>query len=452
MSKIDQIEFEQKIPIKYTSDIVVVGGGMAGVGAACIAAKYGCSVILVEHFAILGGNATVGGVNGFCGETLGSGQIFDEILMDLERFNSIEPYSEKKDFAFRFRKFNEMILPYILQELVLKYHVHLLLHAQAVAVKKDAQGKISELIIAGRSNLEAIRAKIVIDCSGDGIMGTIAGCETMKGDAPNFPQLPMSYVGYVKNTPVFYPPLKIPHNYFSGKKYLQKSDLPMVSLIHCNTGVINMKIKVPNFDATDTQSMTDAEIEGRRKFMRLFEYYRHYDHSRWTVAHNSPIMGIREGQRIKGLYILTTENLRAGKNFFDAVAVGTYSLDAHDPRDDKRSWILKNEQMNIPPYHIPLRSLIAKDCPNLMMAGRNLSADYFALSSARIMPTCMQMGESTGSVAALCIQNMQLPQYYCEIEQNFAPVAARLKEINLNLDLNWYIEKKKKSTFVGKNA
>jgi len=123
----------------------------------------------------------------------------------------------------------------------------------------------------------------------------------------------------------------------------------------------------------------------------------------WLYDRCSPMIGIREGLRITGDYVLTVEDLRRGRSFDDSIAVGTFYLDGHKPDDDKRTYILPKGTLNVPPYDIPLRTLIAKGGDNLMMAGRCMSADQLALSSARVTTTCSMTGLAAGITAALAV-------------------------------------------------
>jgi hypothetical protein len=136
----------------------------------------------------------------------------------------------------------------------------------------------------------------------------------------------------------------------------------------------------------------------------VLDYYQRVKKESWRLDHCSPIIGIREGCRILGDYVMTVADLRAGRAFDDGVARGTFYLDGHKPDDDKRTYILPQNQLAVPPYQIPLRSLIAKDGKNLLMAGRCLSADQLALSSARVSTSCAMMGQAVGITAALCAQ------------------------------------------------
>lgn len=124
------------------------------------------------------------------------------------------------------------------------------------------------------------------------------------------------------------------------------------------------------------------------------------EHKPWRFDGCAPQIGIREGARVVGDYVLTVEDLRAGRTFDDAIARGVFYLDGHKSDDDKRAYILPADQLKVPPYQIPLRSLIVREGANLLAAGRCFSADQLALSSARVSTTCSMMGQAAGIVAA----------------------------------------------------
>jgi len=160
-----EITWNRKVPVRYETDVAVIGGGIAGVSAACAAAKSGARVVLVERFAITGGDLTTGGVASFCGETAGQGEVFDEILKSMEEFKAIDafqPYERKQA-----RVFDHHILAVVLQELLLRRGVKLLLHTRFVDVVAGEGGRIGECIVSGKSGPEALRAKVFIDATGD---------------------------------------------------------------------------------------------------------------------------------------------------------------------------------------------------------------------------------------------------------------------------------------------
>jgi len=388
-----EIAYSRKIPLRYETDVCVLGGGMAGVAAAVTAARAGVGVILIERFGMLGGNATSGGVANFSGDTMGRGRFFDECISRLESLRAIVPYAPGKE-----RVFNHHYLEIVLQEMALDAGVKLLLHTRLADVIVN-EGHISEAVLCGASGMEALSAKVYIDCTGDGSAARFAGFRTMKGDAHGA-QLPMSEMYFVREVPAD----ALIDVYPDSKRYETAADLPMTTVWPDGPGSHAVKLKVPRYDSTDTESLTAAEIEARRRAMAVMEYHRRAEARCWNFDGTSPIIGIREGVRILGDHVLTVDELRQGKNFETAVAYGDYPLDGHDPRDDGRTYILPADERRVPRYQIPMESLVAADGDNLLMAGRCISSDQLALSSARVMPVCAMTGTAAGLCAAMAVQ------------------------------------------------
>jgi hypothetical protein len=212
----------------------------------------------------------------------------------------------------------------------------------------------------------------------------------------------MSLMFFIRHVDPKHAKIQLPEGWF--QRIETKDDLPMTSIWPDGPGANAIKIKIPMFDSTKTESLTAAEIRARRRMMEVLDYYQRVEKKNWLLDHCSPIIGIREGCRILGDYVLTVDDLRAGRAFDDGVARGTYYLDGHKPDDDKRTYILPRDQLKVPPYQIPIRSLIAKDGKNLMMAGRCFSADQLALSSARVSTTGSMMGQAAGITMALAVK------------------------------------------------
>lgn len=387
------VSLKRKVPVQYQADVVVIGGGMSGVSAACSAAFSGASVVLIERFGSLGGMLTTGGVANFCGQIEKQGEVFDDILYNLRKFNSLGEGSKASVFNYE-------ILALILQEILLRRNVKLLLHTRLVDVMVKGN-RITECIICGKSGLEAVKGEVFIDCSGDADLARYAGLSTMKGDEKNGDQLPMSKIFFVREVDdkgfVFQTPEGWPG------RILKESDLPMTSIWPDGPGGKAVKVKIPMFDGTTTEGLTNAEIQAKRRTMDVLYYYQKIAGKNWRLTNSAATIGIREGCRIEGDYILNVNDLRGGKSFEDGVARGTFYLDGHDPRDDKRTYILPSDQLHVPPYQIPMRSLISKDADNLLMAGRCMSADQLALSSARVSTSCSMMGQATGIAAAMAV-------------------------------------------------
>ena len=412
------VSLTRKVPVSYNADVIVVGGGMAGISAACSAAKSGSKVILIERFGALGGMLTTGGVANFCGQLEAQGEVFDEILFELKKFNSLGD-------ANRPSVFNYEILALILQEILLKRNVKILLHTRFVDVLVKGNN-ITQCIICGKSGLEAIEGKVFIDCSGDADLARYAGVSTMKGDGKTGYQLPMSKMSFVREVSDEEFLQQTPEDW--PNRILKKDDLPMTSIWPDGPGGKALKIKIPMFDSTTTEGLTNAEIQAKRRIMDVLYYYQVLEKKKWRLSNSSTIIGIREGCRIEGDYILSVDDLRAGKSFEDGVARGTFYLDGHGLTDDKRTYILPKDELNVPPYQIPMRSLVSKDLDNLLMAGRCMSADQLALSSARVSTSCSMMGQATGIAAAMAVnQKTKLRNLdYTEIKKEVLNRGAQL--------------------------
>ena len=418
-----EVAWRRDLPVRYECDVAVVGGGIAGVSAALAAARSGARVILVERFAVVGGNATVGGVASFCGETAGQGEAFDAVIEGLEAFNAVEPYRPypKADN----RKFDHEILAVVLQELLLRRGVKLLLHTQFVDVRVH-DGLITECILCGPSGPEALRATQFVDGTGEAQVVRMAGFETVKGRPEDGLTLPMSLMFFVRHVAEADARLQVPEGWFEALR--ERDDLPMTSVWPNGPRSNALKIKIPMFDAGDTESLTAAEIRARRRMMEVLDYYQRVEHKPWLLDHAPARIGIREGRRIVGDYVLTVDDLRAGRRFDDAVARGVYALDGHKPDDDKRTYILPPEQRTVPPYQIPFRCLLPRNARNVLAAGRCLSADQLAMSSARVMTSCSMMGQAAGIAAALSVARRCSPR-----ETDSAEVRAAVEARGANL-------------------
>lgn len=392
------VTWTRQVPIRYEADVAVIGGGIAGVSAACAAAQSGARVVLVERFAVTGGDLTVGGVANFCGDTKGQGEVFDAIVADLEKFQAVAPYRAAYPEQ-NTRVFEHHVLALVLQELLLRRGVKLLLHTQFADTCTSGDGRITACIVCGKSGPEAVQARQFIDCTGEADVARRAGFAVSKGRPEDGLQLPMSIHCFVRHVEPQDAGPPLPDGWLQPIQ--ERKDLPMTSIWPNGPRSNSLKIKIPKFDATDTESLTAAEVQARRRVMEVLHYYHQVEHKPWWYDGCSPQIGIREGARVVGDYVLTVDDLRAGRSFEDGIARGVFYLDGHKPDDDKRTYILARNELHVPPYQIPLRSLIVRDGVNLLAAGRCFSADQLALSSARVSTTCSMMGQAAGITAAL---------------------------------------------------
>lgn len=392
----ERVRWERSVPLRYRADVAVIGGGIAGVCAACAAAREGAAVVLVERFAVPGGNATVGGVANWSGETAGQGEVFDEILAMQTAWRSVDPYPgpyRHHDPAGR-RVFDHEILAVLLQELLARYGVKVLLQTRFVDVQREGD-VLGAAILAGASGLEALRASTYVDASGGAVLAHAAACEMLPpGDLG---PLPASLMFFVREMSEAVEP-QLPEGWF--EPVTRREDVPMISEWPNGPGGKALKLKVTGYDSGDTEGFSALEARARRRQWEVLDFYQRQQGRPWRLDHASPIVGLRETRRIAGEYVLTVDDLRAGRAFEDAVARGVFYLDGMRPDDEKRTYLLSKEEQGVPPYHIPYRSLVARGVDNLLMAGRCFSADQLALSSARVMTTCAMMGQAAGLAAA----------------------------------------------------
>ncbi len=384
-------------------DVLVAGGGMAGVFAAIGAKQEDIRVTLIEPHNVLGGQGTAGGVAGFCGDTARVNQPFSEFTSTLEKYNLIAPYNPNADR----RPYDLEGCAYFLQEFVLERKIEPFLHAQVIDARKDHTGTVSEVLIATPDKRILYHPKMVIDATGDCFLAAAAGFETMH-ERPN-QQLPMSLYFTLWDTGEKVKPFLPP----GCPTWKNDEELPMTTVHEFPSGKAEVKMKVIGFDSCDGDSLSKAEIHARRQMMGLIYYlqtlgYRGKIYDRHTLASTSRQIGIRGARRVIGEHILLEDEIKQSKPFDDIVAVGTYHLDYHWPDRVQRAGT--GITTHLDPYPIPLRSLIAKDSPNLFVAGRCASADQMAMSSMRVMATCAQMGFATGVAAARCLKEKATAQ------------------------------------------
>jgi len=421
---------------RHRVDVLVAGGGIAGVFAALGSARRGLDVALIEPHNVLGGQGTAGGVNGFCGDTARVNAVFDELLDRLGSFRGVAAF----DPLAGSRKYWPEYLAFCLQEMVLERRIDLYVHSRVVGATTKA-GRILALDVAVGDELHTFRPRFVIDATGTAAVAAAGGFRTVN-EGPG-KQLPMGLCFSMIDTGRPVRPVLPP----GCPRYGGPEEIPMTTIYPRDDGrAIDVKMKVVGFDAAEGAGFSQAELHARRQMMGLVYYlqtvgYGGRVYRTFRLQSVSRQLGVRQGRQIVGEYTLTEDDVTHAAVFDDAVAVGTYQIDYHWP--DKAQRAGTGIIRMVEPYQIPLGSLIPKGAKNLLVAGMCLSADQMAMSSARVMATCAQTGYAAGKAAAMCVRQKVAP-----VKLNVQHLRRALSRAGQRLDLSAYGQYRRDRLFV----
>jgi hypothetical protein len=375
---------------------VVVGGGMAAVMAALAAKTTGNRVLIVEPSNVLGGQGTVGGVAGFCGDTTRVNAEFAGLVARLDRHGLIEPYQPNEDR----RAYDLEWCAFFLQEMVVGRGIDVLLHSRVIGARA-ANGSVTQLTVATAGGVRTLAPRFVIDASGGCVVPRLTGFPIVHEGANR--QLPMSLYFTLWDIREKVVPI-LPEG---CPRWTHDGEIPMTSLHRFPSGKVEVKMKIVGFDAADGASRSAAEIFARRQMHGLIYYlqtigYRNRKLDTHVLASVSRGIGVREECRIVGEHILTEAEARRAVIFSDAVAVNTYHIDFHWPDRMERAGTGITDMLD--PHHLPLRMMIPQGARNLLVPGRGASGDQTAMSAFRVMAVVAQMGFAAGHAARQCLE------------------------------------------------
>lgn len=432
------ISYYKSIPEQYVCDVLVVGGGPAGLCAAIAAARNGADVLLVEKNAFCGGMATAGLVAPFmtCYDSGGNDMLirglFEEIVDRLVAVGgAIHPSECQAPSAFtsyitkghiHVTPFKAEALKLLADEMLTEAGVRVLYHTDFVdSIVKE--GKITDVILHKKEGFCAVRSKIVVDCSGDADVAAVSGVPYDLGDPKSGRIQPASTFFRIGNVDTDRVDLDIEENkdnfyrknginYRSMHWWVEKArqagdwTLDRVSIglfrgVDKDEWSINTS-RIMGVDGTSSESLTRAEIIGRQQVDEIFKFIKKYipgcENAR--LLQSGSTVGIRETRHIHGRKTLTIDDLLGCVVPEDAVMVAANSVDVHGKFGPK-----SNEYITLPEgkyYGIPYGCLVPEGISNLLVAGRSISAESDAAGAIRVMPPCMALGQAAGTAAALC--------------------------------------------------
>jgi hypothetical protein len=418
------------IPVVAKVDVLVVGGGPAGVSAAVGAARAGARTFLIESYGFLGGMWTAG------------------LVLTLAGFNNwLKPYQRcvggvagewlRRATARGFAEDNESWvlnsepegMKLIADELIVEAGVDVLYHTRATApIMKD--GSVVGCFIENLDGRGAILSEVVIDCTGNGDIFARSGARFEKSDQMQPLTLAFDIGNIQPDSSISHTePRKIPIGpepteltgkllrenasrrldiHFDYQKFNEDHERGLLPLFGGPwTGGIWKDVAWMNTvrvvaDGSDAKDKTRAEIEGRKNAFLLAEYfYRNVPgFSNGRIQRMATEIGVRETRRLKGVHTLTGDEVRKDIEFEDTIGLGCWAIDIH-PRDAKA-----NHSLYVPkPFTLPYRMLVPETVDGLLTAGRCVSCDHEALATIRVGATCAVTGQAAGIAGALAVRS-----------------------------------------------
>lgn len=441
--------------MKQRYDLIVAGGGPAGVAAAVAAARCGADTLLIERTGCLGGMGTSGLVAAWCPLTDGKRLIHGGICAEIVRRTTAQLACLESDaIPHGHIPFDPEYLKLVLDEMVQQAGVHVLFHA-IVAGAESAERQVRSVTIASKAGLRRLEAACFIDATGDGDLAGFAGADFIEPQ-PGEEIMPGSLCFVLSNIDD-YNYTHVTRGTFGGNpaspiwKIMadpRYSDIESMHLTSNLTGPSTAAFNAGHlyFDATDPESVTQAMFRGRKLAYRLTEALHDCGGAAFAGAHlvqTASLAGVRESRRIRGRYELTLADYRARRDFADSIGRNCYYVDVHQGRGKQQQcrtyegWQaymreIPNADWNCGPgesHGVPFRILQPEKLDNLLVAGRCVCCDKAVFGSLRVMPNALTTGEAAGTAAALMIRrglrdsgNLNMDELRTRLVQNGAIV------------------------------
>ena len=434
---------DKDIALVKEADVIVVGGGPAGIGAAVTSASNGAKTLLVERYGVLGGMASVGEVqpfmwnhnNGICMDKPVYVAWINKMLEYLPPDIKSMAGDRAEVNSGTLHMINKDVAALAAEDLCFDAGVDILYHHQLADVVVQNR-HIDHLVLLSKSGFVAVKGKMYVDCSGDADLAAKAGCEFEMGDRDGNCQ-PMTTCFKLSNVAEAGSDLWSPHwrkkmqETYEHAKASGKISSPRENILifqHYDNDVVHFNsTRVQMHDATDGLSLSAAEIEGRKQ-IREYIRWLHDDVPGFenTRLHSMAFhIGVRETRRVKGMNYITREDFENRSKFPDAVARCNYPIDIHSPTGGKTEIVHMDRGEY---YEIPYGCIVPKDIHNLTVGGRPISVDVAIHSSMRVMPPACSIGQAAGMAAATAVARNCSPAKLdgCEIREKLKKIGAYL--------------------------
>ena len=386
----------REIPIVREADVLIIGGGPAGLAAAIASARCGARTVLVERFGYLGGTATaslMAKINGFRNQVESDSLqavrgIAEEILLEVKALDGLgkRPYRHKiyggtpgqLECSYTI---DTETFKYVTLRMCVEAGVDLLFHSYfSTSIVED--GAAEGVLVENKSGRQALMARVVIDASGDGDVAARAGVpfwQTVGDEAKRLNDGLMYRIGFGASRP-------------EGK-------------IGCDfrTSSVVWGPRLGPLNGIDADALSKAEIETRLKVFEDFaeKQERHPELADAGVLETPPMLGIRQTRFIEGEYRLTAKDAIEGRRFEDVVAISPCPI---------IQYYGYRRYLEHEGYDIPYRCLVPRGIENLLVAGRCISSDQQPYESHRAMVPVMAIGQAAGVAAALAAEEGVSPR------------------------------------------
>ena len=412
-------------PVFTSVDVLVAGGGPAGIGAALGAARAGARTLLVENHSFFGGVAAWAmgmPINQVRPGGKPRSAVHELLLRKLAAYGDQAVAMGTHELWCNVEYLKVAILD-ALDEAAVPYLVHV--RAADALVERN---RVTGVAIATKRGLMAVRAQCVVDCTGDADVAYYAGAETMI-ERENLMPMTLS----VALTNIDKAKVRVADVERSiraaRKKYplIPSGFLEIKPIAHSGSWYINHSgtADMGRVDATDPEQRTKAECASRRQALQMVQALRESDNPavrqiEWIAS--GPQVGVRETRRVKGLYVITEDDAQKGRAFEDAIAWRSGFLDPGGQ--------IGAEFTRMKIHDVPYRAIVPEKLDGLLMAGRCISATHLGAAAGKSMGNCMATGHAAGVAAALSAAKGILPR-----DLKVSDIQARLRADGVSFDV-----------------